>query len=218
MNRLVRALLEKDTLPLFTIEDIIQAVDGSDNARYGLVKRAMAKGDLVRIKRGLYVLNPRYQKKRVSVFTVSHMIVGQSYISLESALSLHGLIPEGVRTITAVTSKNPQEYHTPMGHLSYERVPQQRLFAGVRRIVGDYGNVWYLATPLKALADYIYTHHGLQWDSMDPLIHSLRIEESDLREITEKDFDELEGNYRNSRVIRFLFGLRDEICDARSHL
>lgn len=216
MNRLVSALLDYKGLPLYTTADIQHSVGGSDDARYALVKRAMADGDLIRIKRGLYTLPHRYRRVEVSPYTISGMIVAQSYISVESALSVHGWIPEGVRSITAVTSKNSGEYHTPVGHFTYTRVAQERFFGGVRRIDEGDGNVWFLATPLKALADYVYAHR-LDWDSMEPLLHSLRIEEGDLLTLGEDDFDELDGVYTTARVVRFFSALKEEVCNERSH-
>ena len=216
MNRLVATLLASSRLPLFTTADIVHAVAGSDDVRYALVKRALADGDLIRIKRALYTLPHRYRKVEVSAYTISSMIVSQSYISLESALSYHGWIPEAVRSVTAVTHKNSVEYHTPMGHFTYAKVPQRTFYAGVRRIDEGDGNVWFLAAPLKALADYVYLHR-LDWDSSRPLSHSLRIEEEEISSLTELDFLELEGVYTNKRVVHFLASLKEEVCGERSH-
>ncbi len=216
MNRLVAALFDYASLGVYTTGDIVHAVAGSDAARYSLVKRALADGDLIRIKRGLYMLPHRYRTVEVSAHTISSMIVAQSYMSLESALSYYGWIPEAVRSVTAVTSKNSVEYHTPVGHYTYTRVAQRTFFAGVRRIDEGDGNVWALATPLKALADYVYVHR-LDWDSSQPLTRSLRIEREDISSLTERDFLELEGVYTNTRVVTFLARLREEVCGGRSH-
>ncbi len=212
MNRLVSALLDTEGPPLYTTPDIIHAVGGgSADARYALVKRAMASGDLIRIKRGLYTLAPQYRKLPLNIFTVSQMIDGSSYISLESALSLHGWIPEGVRSITAVTNKNSYEYHTPLGHFVYIRVPQRLHFAAVERIVEPGGSVWLLATPLKALADYVYVYRK-EWESVEPLHESLRIDYKELSVLTSDDFAAVEAAYTNQRVLRFLRKIRLELC------
>ncbi len=84
------------------------------------------------------------------------------------------------------------------------------LFAGVERMQDDSNNVWLQATPLKALADYVYLHH-LEWTSSEPLIESLWIDKGSLSEITRFNFLELEGNYTNRRVNRFLAGLKKEL-------
>jgi phage terminase large subunit-like protein len=115
-----------------------------------------------------------------------------------------------VKSITAVTSRPSTEFITPIGHFSYERVPQNILFAGVERMQDNDGNVWFQATPLKALADYVYLHQ-CDWNSSQPLIESLRIERENLEKINEDNFKELEGIYRSRRVLGFLAGLKKEL-------
>ncbi|MBI9093751.1 MAG: hypothetical protein JEY71_02605 [Sphaerochaeta sp.] len=210
MNRLVKRILETVPVPVFTTLEISSLVPGSADTRYALVKRSIADGDIIHIKRGLYTLAPLYRKGTINPYTVSLMILGLSYISLETALSTCGWIPEAVRTVTAVTSRTSTEFITPIGHFTYEKVPQKTLFAGVQRLQDASENVWFQATPLKALADYVYLH-GYEWTSSLPLRESLRIDEESLREIAETDFLELEGNYANRRVVRFLQGLRKEL-------
>lgn len=58
MNRLVKAILEQVPTPLFTTLEISHLVGGSANTRYALVKRAIADGDIIHIKKGLYTLSP----------------------------------------------------------------------------------------------------------------------------------------------------------------
>jgi predicted transcriptional regulator of viral defense system len=210
MNRLVKTILEKVPVPVFTTLEISNLVPGSENTRYSLVKRAIADGDIIRIKKGLYTLSPLYRKGILNPYSVSHMILALSYISLETALSNCGWIPEAVRTVTAVTSRTPTEFVTPIGHFTYEKVPQKTLFAGVERLEDGSGNIWFQATPLKALTDYVYLHK-CDWISSKPLIESLRIDEENIYKIAKTDFLELEGNYANRRVVRFLEGLKGEL-------
>ncbi|RFU93893.1 hypothetical protein DYP60_12580 [Sphaerochaeta halotolerans] len=210
MNRLVKAILENIQTPVFTTLEISSLTSESPEARYALVKRAIADGDLIRIKRGLYTLSPLYRKTNVNPFTVSQMIITQSYVSLETVLSNYGWIPEAVRSITAVTSRSTTEFLTPVGHFTYERVPQRTLFAGVERLQDEQGNVWFQATPLKALADYVYLHK-VDWSSTLPLTESLRVDEDSLHGISVEDFQELEGNYSSRKVNRFLDGLKKEL-------
>lgn len=210
MNRLVKAIIEGVPVPVFTTMVLASLVSGSKDTRYALVKRAIADGDLIRIKKGLYTLSPLYRKGTLNPYCVSHMVLSLSYISVETALSNWGWIPEAVRTITAVSSSASKEFMTPIGHFTYEKVPQKTLFAGVERMQDASGNVWFQAIPLKALADYVYLH-GCDWTSSEPLVESLRIDSESLEEIVEADFIELEGNYANRRVVRFLEGLKKEL-------
>lgn len=97
-----------------------------------------------------------------------------------------------------------------MGFFSYTRVPQDRLFAGVRQETASDGGVFFIATPLKALADYVYAHRP-DWDSLDSARNSLRIEESELETLDAGMVDELDGVYREKAVLRFLENIRKEL-------
>jgi hypothetical protein len=210
MNRLTKKIIAHIPTPFFTVNDLIVLEPSSDNARYALVKRAIADGDILKIKRGLYTLSPLYRKTKINPFAAAQLIYGPSYISLETALSVHGWIPEAVRDIVSVTMRQSKDFDTPIGHFSYVRVPQKILYAGVRYMNNNEGQSWLIASPLKALADYIY-YHKLDWTSKDPLLKSLRIEEDQLLELINDDFDELEKNYSSMRVLRFLSGLKKEV-------
>lgn len=67
-----------------------------------------------------------------------------------------------------------------------------------------------IASPLKALADYVY-FHKVDWASIDPIIKSLRIEEELMDELVQDNFDELEGYYTSVRVRRFLQGIKKDV-------
>lgn len=176
----------------------------------GLLKRATGAGEIVRYRRGLYGLSPRYNRQRGHPFSLAQLLHGPSYISLECGLAHHGWIPEAVYTITSVTAKRSRSFETSLGFFSFTRIPQQRLFAGVRQETASDGGVFFIATPLKALADYVYTHRPA-WDSLDSARDSLRIEESELETLDAGMVDELDGVYREQAVLRFLNNIRKEL-------
>ena len=67
-----------------------------------------------------------------------------------------------------------------------------------------------MAKPLKAMADYVASR-GLDWDGVEPLEESLRIDVDNLETLESKDFDELDGVYKSARARKFLAGLRKEL-------
>ena len=67
-----------------------------------------------------------------------------------------------------------------------------------------------LATPLKALADLVYTRR-VDWRSAAPVVESLRVEEESLAALTGELFDEVMTAYEPGRVTRFLTGLRKDL-------
>jgi len=202
MNRVTEHFFDMPT-GVFTQPEVAVAVDGSEFSRHALVKRALANREIVDIRRGLYCLAPRYQKRPVSVYGLAQRVYGPSYISLETALSYHGWIPEAVYACTCVSYGRAKEFATPLGLFSYTRVPQRIFYAGVERCVDPDGNVFFMASPAKALADYVYVHRP-EWTTVDDASGSLRIEADDLTSATPAQVDELIENYSNRRVKRFL--------------
>jgi hypothetical protein len=184
---------------------------GNAGARLdALLKRAVASDEVWRIHRGLYCLSNRYTRQPIDPFELAQRIHGPSYISLETALAHHGWIPEAVHAVTSVSMERSRAFDTPLGLFSFTRVPQHGFFTGVNRVSGQGGGSFFLAAPLKALADYVYAHR-CDWTSSAPVLESLRVEASALAGLTGELFDRLMPVYGNGRVRRFLSGLRKDL-------
>ncbi len=210
MNKVTERVFELLPWGQFTTQELVALFPGSEDRRYGLMKRALASGEIIRIRRGLYCLAPKYQKKSINLYTLAQLVYGPSYVSLESALSRHGWIPEAVHGITSASSRKSKQFTTPLGVFSYDRVPQRVFYAEVERVTDASGNAFLMATPLKALADYVYVQKK-DWTGIKPAISSLRIELGELEQITGDTLEVLAGNYSNSRVTRFLEGLGKDL-------
>ena len=141
---------------------------------------------------------------------LAQRIHGPSYVSLETALSHHGWIPEAVQAVTSVALGRSRTFNTPVGLFSFTRVPQRRFLSGVRRTSVEGGGTFFLATPLKALADHVYVQR-CDWSSAAPVVESLRVEEEYLAQLTGELFDEVISAYKPGRVCRFLAGLRKDL-------
>src|SRR5665213_3268799 len=76
--------------------DLSQLLKVSDASRYGLVNKALKKGEINRICRGFYTVTQKYQKQSFSLYYIANRIVPHSFVSAESALSFHGWIPERI--------------------------------------------------------------------------------------------------------------------------
>jgi hypothetical protein len=208
MNRLTRSILEQNLPPVFTRE-AVKSLEPDDNVRYCQMRRAIASGDIIRIRRGYYTLNKIYGRGLPNSNVLAQKFVPESYISLESALRDAGWIPEAVYVITSVAANTQKIIDTPFRRFYYEIIPQRDIYTGI--IKHSYYDDYYReAKPLKALADYIY-ERSLDWTTLEPLVESLRIEIDDLETLTGEEFDELEGNYESTPVERFLSGIRKEL-------
>jgi len=210
MTNLSETFFELSPLGMFTIQDVFEVIQGSNNKIYSLIKRAIAKGEIIRLRRGLYCLPKKYLKKHINLYAVAQHIYGPSYISLESALSWHGWIPEAVYTLTSVAFNKSKDYKTPLGIFSYSHVPQNIFYESVERHINHEGYIFFMAKPLKALVDYIYINK-IDFDSVDFLLNSLRIEKDELNNLQSRDFDLLAVNYGNKRVNQFINKIKKEL-------
>lgn len=111
-------------------------------------------GKVIKIAKGVYTLAPPYIKIKPAPFAISAVLRPASYISLQSALGLYGLIPEHVPSVTALTTGRPWEIHSPCGRFLFRHV-KAPLFFGYKQQVMD-GQPFFLATPEKALLDLLY--------------------------------------------------------------
>ncbi len=210
MQTLTEILITRHPHSWVTTEELAFYIPGSDDGRYGLVKRAVVAGELIRVRRGLYCLAPDYRRKPLNLFALAQRVYGPSYISLESALRYHGWIPEAVYTFTSACTNESKSFRTPIGLFAYSRVPQDSFYAAVSRVPDDAaGDVGMIAGPVKALADYVYVYHK-EWTTPEPAMRSLRIEREDLAGVTTDEIDEAMESYRSKRVRRFLSGFRKE--------
>ena len=210
MQAITEIALRRAERGTFTREQASCWVDGSGARLDALLKRAAASGEIYRVRRGFYCLSDEYLHRSVSPLNLAQQIHGPSYISLESALSYHGWIPEAVRAITSTSLGRSRKFDTPIGLFTFARVPQQEFFSGVIRTSGERGDSFFLATPLKALSDYVYVNR-CDWVCAEPLLESLRVDGEELAGLKGEMFDELMPVYKSSRVRRFLGGLRRDM-------
>ena len=110
---------------------------------------------IIRLKKGLYCFGETFRRQPVSREHLANLIYGPSYVSLDYALSFHGMIPERVETVTSVTTLRSKRFDTPLGVYSYRMLLENRYTCGA--VLESSGKVSFLmATPEKALVDKIW--------------------------------------------------------------
>ena len=127
----------------------IKALLGDTSDKRGKIARMIQSGELLQLRRGLYAT-----RKNLNPLGLAASIYGPSYISFETALSFHGLIPEAVYEITSATLKRPKEFENAFGRFRYRRVPEKVFPAGIER-VAESELPFLVASPTKALCDRI---------------------------------------------------------------
>lgn len=188
--------------------DLSCFLNKSSNARQAIIKRAIKAGYLTPLRRDLFLVKS-LQKKLVNAFEIAMILHGPSYISFESALSYHGWIPEAVQTTTCATTKKSKEFETPIGIFSYTHVPL-KVFALCVEQHFEKNMGFFIASPLKALADMIYIRNR-DWSTINDLYEDLRIEPDKLQSIDKESFLNLIQHYPSTRVKTILTLLLKEI-------
>lgn len=111
-------------------------------------------GYIIRLKRGLYVVNPEYTGKVLSNELIANHLYAPSYVSMSTALRYYGLIPEAVYVNQSMTVKHSRSFQTPIGNYDYKCISRGAFAVGVRtEHVADYA--FLIASPEKALCDLI---------------------------------------------------------------
>lgn len=143
-----RSLLEP--FAVFSYPDILKVDPSFDRRR---LVEWQNKNYIQKIRRGYYSFTDRKINEGLLLF-VANSIYKPSYISLESALSYHNLIPEAVYLITAISTRKTVDFETPIAHYSYRHVKEELFFGYEMVQVGDYKVK--IANPEKTILDYLY--------------------------------------------------------------
>lgn len=112
------------------------------------------KGLLVKLRNQYYSF-PEYRQVPDFSRFVANRIYAPSYISLHSALSFYGMIPEEVVQLTSVTTLKTAKFENAFGTFYYQNVKPSLFFGYVIKTMPNGRGLWF-ATPEKALLDLLY--------------------------------------------------------------
>lgn len=176
------------------------------------IQRIIASKDIVRIRKGLYAFAEPYRKQAIVREQLANLIYGPSYVSLETALSFHGLIPERVATVTSVAGGRSREFSTPFGVFTYRHLSSARYAVGAIMETRA-GMSFLIASPEKALADKIWMDKrfpGTLLRDFGPyLTDDLRIEIEALNALDAKRLDAIAKAYASLKISNLLHFLRN---------
>lgn len=163
----------------------------------------LADGSLVRVRKGLYVFGDRYRRALVSRELLANLIYGPSYISLDYALSIYGMIPERVTEVTCMTSGEKRRFVTPFGVFSYRPLSPRRYAPGVIW-AGEGESRYLLASPEKALVDKVWSDARFrptrQRDFDAYLFADLRLAEERLATLDLGRIESIAGAYASGKI------------------
>ena len=155
-------------LPIFSLQDI-RKIDPTFHrpqlsywVEHGYVKPFAGR---------YYIFSDRMVAEEL-LFMAANLIYPPSYISLESALSAYGIIPESVLGVTSVSSRKTNQFESGWGTLRYRTVKPALMFGYAVINVSEHIK-YQLAHLEKAILDYLYLNpkissladfDGLRWN------------------------------------------------------
>ena len=142
--------LQNKKISLFTPSGFFSILNISENAGKSLLSTYTQKGFFIKIKNGFYII----KNSKISDFEIANKIYKPSYVSFETALSYHNILPEIVYSVTSATSKASRDYIILNKSFTYHRIKKE-LFFGYNAININGQTIW-MADKEKALLDYIY--------------------------------------------------------------
>lgn len=123
------------------------------------LSRWVKAGRLFQLRRGLYALAPTWRKVEPHPFLIANRIQRGSYVSLQSALAFHGLIPEHVPVVTSVGPGRPETVRNPLGSFQFNHLAGGLLF-GYSQVEVAPRQLAFVASPEKALLDLVHLTPG----------------------------------------------------------
>ncbi len=199
----LRAAIPGEEFDYLTLLNALKEFDRPRDKTTSLLKQ----GVIVRVKKGIYIFGKKFFRRPYSREVLANMIYGPSYVSLDSALQYHGLIPERVEAVTSVTCGRGRRFSTPVGLFIYKRIPMNAYSIGFDQVKLDGGRFFLIAVPEKALADKLHADRGIsirnQEDMKNYLSKNLRIDLDRIVQLDAKLLKEIGIRYR-SRKIRIL--------------
>ena len=140
------------------------------------------RGLIIRLRQGYYTF-PEYKGRPDYPLYFANRIYRPSYISLHTALSFYGMIPEAVVQITSVTSLKTATFSNQFGEYSYQTLKEEFMF-GYDLKPMENGRTLIFARPEKALIDLLYLYPF--YDSAKEL-EELRLDDSYVNEDLNRD-------------------------------
>lgn len=158
-------------------KDVLESALSTYKAPGGRIALLESRGELLRLRRNLYLCRPPEGKEYYPELIANHLY-GPSYVSFETVLSWQGFIPERVYTVRSACLGRSRSFRNETGYYTYTGVGTAYFPIGVTtgRTPEDYG--YRVARPEKALCDKLISTPRLRLQSVRALQRYL---EEDLR-------------------------------------
>jgi predicted transcriptional regulator of viral defense system len=190
MSLLARKIFEFDS-PLVHSRTLMELLEiRNRRSFFSILKRLQDDGILQRLEKDKY----RILQKNVSSFQLANFLYEPSYISLETALSYWGILPQFPFEITSVTLKKTVTKSVDDIVYSYSHLSNTMYGLYTKE------EEFLIATPEKSLFDQLYLV-ARGW-------RTLELDECDLSNVNKKEFLRICTMLQDDRVNRWMEGLQ----------
>ncbi|MBL7696928.1 MAG: hypothetical protein JNK79_02175 [Chitinophagaceae bacterium] len=182
---LVRQLekLEEQPIPHQVVLALLKDYSNPNEKIRQLINRQL----LQPVRRGLYVAGPQLGNRRPEPMLLANHIAGPSYVTAETALSFHGLIPERVYMMVSATPGKSRSFDTKVGMFQYHQLRLPYYSFGILSVQLREKQFVMIASPVKAIFDRVIFTPYLRLRSTVQALHLLvddwRMEEDMLRKL-----------------------------------
>lgn len=192
--------------PIFETGYLLAGDVDANDVRRQLV-RWTNSGKIHQLRRGLYALAEPWAPTRPHPFVIANELVRGSYVSLQSALAYHGLIPEAVPVTTSVGPGSPNRWSTPWGDFEHRHLGAAYRRGYDRLEVRDDQHA-FVARPEKALLDLVHLTPG---GDDERYLRELRLQNLDRLDLdTLLDLAEALGKPKLRRAARRITEIAEE--------
>lgn len=139
--------------PVFETGDAAAVLHVTRSNASTILRRLAQDGMIIHLSHGRWLADSRVDRLWLPELVCAPW---PAYVSLQSALFQHGLIEQIPAVIYAVTLARPRRVETPLGVISFHRMPPE-LFTGFELAANSEAKI---ATAEKALFDTLYLAPG----------------------------------------------------------
>lgn len=173
------------------------------------------KGYVIQLKRGMYTLCDDDRSVGLSRYVLANELYSPSYVSLESALSYYGIIPEAVQSITSMTSKKTQSFQNEYGQFYYHHI-KPNAYGDYMIIKDEFQYSCKIATLERAIIDYLYIKTaGMRYLEQD--VFELSFRWQNLEKVNKRKLREIAKKMEQKKLMRSIEMLIDYIEEEQKN-
>jgi predicted transcriptional regulator of viral defense system len=192
----------------------LRQLEPNEQALNANIKYWVKKGDLIRIKKGRYILKSFLEKeedKESYLEYLANKIYQPSYLSCEYVMQKYGLLTEAVYGITSITTRKTKTFTNQLGQFTYYSITPSLFFDFE---IKKYRNADILiAKKQKAIFDFLYLRFLKNAEISEKAVEELRINWENFNKGELAELKIYGKKSKNQRIIRLISLIEKQYYD-----